>query len=120
MRLTVRAESGGGMQDFDLLSMALAQMPKQQITVSVDLAASFPGLEGVVEVRLGGDKGKYQQANMKLAPLLKAADEVDGTLSLTIDFGETGVEASDPAFAHVDSVIRNLGPSELTVEGSVT
>jgi hypothetical protein len=99
--------------------MALAQMPKQRVTVAVDVAASLPGLEGVVEVRLQGDKAKYQQVSTKLGPLLKAADEVDGTLTLTIDFGEDGVAVNDPAFAHVDSVIRNLGPSELTVEGSV-
>ena len=119
MRLTVRAEPGSGLQDLDLLGMALAQMPKQQISVAIDLAASLPGLDGVVEIRLQGDKAKYQQANTKLAPLLKAADEVDGTLVLTIDFGEDGVGAADPAYGHVDTVIRNLGPSELTVEGTV-
>ena len=119
MRLTVSAESGGGMQDFDLLGMALAQMPKQQVTVSVDVAASLPGLEGVVDIRLEGDKAKYQQASTKLGQLLKAADEVHGSLTLTIDFGEDGVAANDPVFAHVDTVIRGLGPSELTVEGSV-
>jgi hypothetical protein len=50
-------------------------------------------------------------------PLLcRSAAELD---PLAIDFGEGGIEATDPALAHVDSVIRNLGPSELTVEGSV-
>lgn len=119
MRLTVQADSGPGLQDVDLLGMALAQMPKQQVAVAMDLAASFPGLDGSIEVRLEGDKAKYQQANTKLAPLLKTADEVQGTLTLVIDFGEDGVAHDGPSFQHVDGVIRNLGPSELTVEGTV-
>ncbi|WP_410598445.1 ATP-binding protein [Amycolatopsis sp. lyj-90] len=119
MQLTVQAEPGLGLQDLDLLGMALAQMPKQQVTVALDIAASFPGLDGVVEMRLEGDKSGYQQANTKLAPLLKSADEVQGTLTLRIDFGENGVAHDGAAFQHVDGVIRNLGPSELTVEGTV-
>jgi hypothetical protein len=119
MRLTVRAEQGTGMQDFDLLGMALAQMPKQAARVTVDIAASLPGMEGSVEIRLEGDKGTYQQATGKLGPLLKAADEVDGTLTLTLNFGEDGVAPADAAFTTVDTVIRSLGPSELTVEGTV-
>lgn len=119
MRLTVRAEAGAGLQDFDLLGMALAQMPKQAARVSVDLAASLPGMEGSVSVSLEGDKATYQQASGKLAPLLKAAEEIDGTLTLTLDFGENGVAATDGALATVDAVIRGLGPSELTVEGTV-
>jgi hypothetical protein len=119
MRLTVRAEPGTGLQDFDLLGMALGQMPKQPMRVALDLAASLPSLEGAVEIRLEGDKTSYQQAAGKLGPLLKAADEVDGTLTLTLDFGEDGVGVEDEAFSAVDAVIRGLGPSELTVEGTV-
>ncbi len=119
MRLTVRAEPGSGLQDFDLLGMALAQMPKQPARVTVDLAASLPGLEGAIEIRLEGDKAKYQQASPKLSPLLKAADEVEGTLTVTLDFGENGVTPADEVFGTVDTVIRGLGPSELTVEGTV-
>ncbi|MEU4680972.1 hypothetical protein [Micromonospora sp. NPDC023737] len=119
MRLTVRAGAGSGMQDFDLLGMALAQMPKQPARVAVDVAASLPGLDGAVEIRLEGDKARYQQVSAKLGPLLKAANEVDGTLTLTLDFGENGVTPTDEAFGTVDGVIRGLGPSELTVEGTV-
>ncbi|MEU6020697.1 DUF499 domain-containing protein [Micromonospora sp. NPDC047134] len=119
MRLTVRAETGSGLQDFDLLGMALAQMPKQPARVAVDVAASLPGLEGAVDIRLEGDKARYQQISAKLGPLLKAANEVDGRLTLTLDFGENGVTPTDEAFGTVDTVIRGLGPSELTVEGTV-
>ncbi|MGC4778628.1 ATP-binding protein [Micromonospora chalcea] len=119
MRLTVRAEAGTGLQDFDLLGMALAQMPKQPARVTVDVAASLPGLDGAVDIRLEGDKARYQQVSAKLGPLLNAANEVDGMLTLTLDFGENGVTPTDEAFGTVDAVIRGLGPSELTVEGTV-
>jgi hypothetical protein len=119
MRLTVSAEAGSGLQDLELLGMALAQLPRQQVTVAADLAASLEGLDGVIEIRLTGDKARYQQVNTKLGPLLKFADEVDGTLMLTIDFGEAGVNSSDPTLDHIDSVLRNLGPSELTVDGTI-
>jgi hypothetical protein len=119
MRLTVRAEPGTGLQDFELLGIALTQMPKQRARVTVDLAASLPGLDGAIDIRLEGDRARYQQVSAKLGPLLKAADEVDGTLTLTLDFGEDGVTSADEEFSTIDGVIRNLGPSELTVEGTV-
>ena len=60
MRMTVRAEPGSGLQDLDLLSMALAQMPKQHIGVawlSTSLHRS-PVSTASIEVRLAGRQGQ--------------------------------------------------------------
>ncbi|WP_044888613.1 DUF499 domain-containing protein [Frankia torreyi] len=119
LRLTVQGDSGRGTGDLDLMTMALAQLPKHQITVAVDVTAELPGLDGWVQVHLNGDKMDYQQVSAKLAPLLKAASEVDGSMVVSVDFGEAGVDVDDPALVQVDTVVRKLAPAEVTLDGTL-
>jgi hypothetical protein len=119
IRLTVRGDTSLGLADLDLMTMALAQLPKHQITVALEAAVTLPRLEGAVEINLCGDRAEFQKANSKISPLLKAGSEVDAKLELSVDFGEAGISADDSALTQVDTVVRNLGPAELTVEGTL-
>lgn len=112
--VTVTGFAASDTQDIDLLGAALGQLPRQDVTVHVELGFGLPGLTGGVNVELDGDRKAYQSANTKLGPLVKAASDVGGTMRLNIAF-TSPTRPGEPEWDTVQGVFRNLAPADVDV-----
>lgn len=100
--------------DIDLLIIGLGQLPRQSVIVTSELGFDLPGLGGGIEVTLSGGRKAYQSANTKLGPLLKAANNVGGTVRLDITF-TAPTKPGEAEWDSVHEVFRNLAPTDVDV-----
>ncbi|WP_369356105.1 ATP-binding protein [Streptomyces sp. cg2] len=118
LSLTVTADEARKLQDVDLIILGLGQLPRHDISVYGQFDAEFPGMTGGLNVEVNGGKRDFQSLSSKLVGLLKYASEVSGQLRWDVSFNEP-VNPDDSALQQVVTVIRKLGPAELTVEGKL-
>jgi hypothetical protein len=116
LSLTVTADESRKLQDVDLIILGLGQLPRHDIRVQAQFDAEFPGLDGGLSIEVIGGKKEFQALNGKLATVLRYASAASGHLKVEVAF-DKATRHDDPALQQVVTVIRKLGPAELTVEG---
>jgi hypothetical protein len=107
-----------GLEDVSLLVLALGQLPKQQISVQVELRAELPGLEGGFSLQVSGDRRDYQALNTKLSGLLSYATKTAGHLRLDISFSQE-ITVDTAEWQHTHTVLKNLGPKDVVVKATM-
>ncbi|MCB0857325.1 MAG: DUF499 domain-containing protein [Solirubrobacterales bacterium] len=114
LEVKAKADPGEGTRDVKLLGMAIAQLPKHDISASISVEMDFIGLKPGAEIHLSGPARDYQKIEDELIALGTKASDFQGTFSLVFDFGE-GVEADAAEFEAVRKTIVGLDPGEVTV-----
>ncbi|GAA2619250.1 DUF499 domain-containing protein [Actinomadura fulvescens] len=112
------AREQSGMTDISLLVMALAQLPRQQVSVNAELRAELPGLQGYFELQVSGERASYQALNTKLSGLLDYATSIAGDLRLDIAFTEE-ITVDSSEWQQTHTVLKNLDPKDVTVRATL-
>lgn len=114
LEVKAKADPGEGTRDVKLLGMAIAQLPKHEITASIAVEMDFAGLKPGAEIRLNGQASDYQKIEDALIALGAKATDFQGTLTLEFDLGE-GVPVEAAEFEAVRKTVVSLDPGELSV-----
>lgn len=120
-RLVVRttADNVRGISDLDLLVIALGMLPRHHLTVTLDVAAEYPGLTGGLEFQGTADRTTFQSLYTHLGKTLKAAKAVEGGLSLEFIF-TPAVTVSDQQWTQLHKVIKDLQIKHVEITAEVT
>ena len=78
LSITASADPGEGAHDLALLGKAIGQLPKHEITIELDVALDFAGLQNGAEVRLNGPAGDYQRIEDSFLSVRKGRQQVLG------------------------------------------
>ncbi|MEJ7784652.1 MAG: DUF499 domain-containing protein [Solirubrobacteraceae bacterium] len=112
LSITTSADPGEGARDLALLGKAIGQLPKHEITIELDVALDFAGLQNGAEVQLRGPAHNYQGIEDSFLAFAKTAKECSGTLRLDVAFPEP-CPANGAPFEQLRRVLVALSPGEL-------
>jgi hypothetical protein len=112
LSITASADPGEGPHDIALLGKAIGQLPKHELSIELDVALDFSGLQNGAEIRLNGPAGDYQRIEDSFLAFAKGASKCSGTLRLDVAFAEP-CGADGVPFEQLRKVIVALSPGEL-------
>ena len=115
-RLTVKtkADPGEGTRDVKLLGMAIARLPKHEISIDLSVELEFDGLSPLNEIRLQGPASSYQKVEDALLTLGGKAKYFEGTFALTFEFPD-GAGIEDEGFKAARKAVEELDPGEVSI-----
>lgn len=120
-RLVIKttADDVRGTGDLDLLATALGMLPKPAMTVSIDVVAEYPGVNGGLKFAGTANRSDFQTLYGHLGKSLKAATAVSGSLTLDITYA-TPVTTDSGEFVPVAKVIKDLQIQHTDISAEVT
>lgn len=119
LSVTATADETRGTGDIDLLVSALGMLQQYDITVTADLTAEFPGVDGQMEFVGTAARKDYQNLNATFSKLLVTAHSVGGSIRIVANFS-TPIEVTSPDFIQLHNVLKTLNITNVDVAAEVT
>ncbi|MDA8040738.1 MAG: DUF499 domain-containing protein, partial [Actinomycetota bacterium] len=118
LQVTAKADAGAGVKNLRALGFVTGRLPRFEITVDIELALEFAGLDGGARFKARASMSDYQRIEGALLALGDKASDSHGTMQLTLR-PPAPMRSDSTDFEAVKKALIDVDPGEIVVRGEL-